>query len=80
MKISMERNERGQVIETFPPEDVIEVLAEIGPAGTREVSDRLGSAYETAYKKLRALEDDGQVTSRKVGNARLWFVQNGEEP
>ena len=72
-----QRNKKGQVVESYPTENVLDVLAEIGPAGTREVSDELGSSYETAYKKLRALEDDGRITSRKVANARLW-VANGE--
>lgn len=73
-----QRNEKGQVIESYPAEDVLEILTEIGPAGTREVSDKLGSSYETAYKKLRGLEDDGRVSSRKVANARLWFAADTE--
>lgn len=74
-----QRNEKGQVVESYPTEDVLGVLDEIGPAGTREVSDELGSSYETAYKKLRFLEDNGQVTSRKVANARLWIPADKHE-
>lgn len=74
-----QRNEKGQVVESYPVADVLEALHEIGPAGTREVSDELGSSYETAYKKLRALEDNGQVTSRKVANARLWMPADKHE-
>lgn len=73
-----QRNEKGQVVESYPPEDVLATLGEIGPAGTQEVADVLGSSYETAYKKLRALEDADQVTSRKVANARLWSVESRE--
>lgn len=67
-----QRNEKGQVVESYPPEDVLTTLGRIGPAATQEVAKELGSSYETAYKKLRALEDAEQVTSRKVANARLW--------
>ena len=74
-----QRNEKGQVVESYPAEDVLAVLQEVGAAGTREVSDELGSSYETAYKKLRALEDDGRVTSRKVANARLWMPSEKQE-
>lgn len=69
-----ERDSQGRVIETYPPSAVHNALATIGPAGTREVADKLGSSYETAYHKLRGLEDAGRVTSRKVANARLWQV------
>lgn len=67
-----ERDDAGRIKETYPLEDVHATLEAIGPAGTQEVADELGSAYATAYEKLRALEDEGRVTSRKVANARLW--------
>lgn len=70
--VARERDEHGRIKETYPLDDVHDALASIGPAGTKEVADELGSSYETAYQKLRALEDDGRVTSRKVANARLW--------
>lgn len=70
--VTRERDEKGRIKETYPLDDVHAVLAEIGPAGTSEVADELESAYATAYEKLRKLEDDGRVTSRKVANARLW--------
>lgn len=77
--MARERDESGRIKETYPLKDVHATLAEIGPAGTQEVADELGSSYETAYHKLRALEDDGRVTSRKVGNARLWSDADPEK-
>lgn len=74
------RDARGRIVEEYPLEDVYEALATLGSAGTQEVADKLGSSYETAYHKLRALEDNGRVTSRKVGNARLWSIaEEGDE-
>lgn len=70
-----ERDDHGQIIETYPRDTVRETLAEIGPAGTQEVADALDSSYQTAYAKLRDLEENGRVTSRKVANARLWSVE-----
>lgn len=67
-----ERDEQGRVKESYSLQSVYSALDTIGPAGTQEVADELGSSYETAYQKLRALEDDERVNSRKVGNARLW--------
>ena len=47
------------------------VIVPPGMASTSDVADALGSSYETAYKKLRALEDSDEIQSRKVANARL---------
>ena len=70
-----ERDEKGRIVETYPLEQVEDVLRDLGSAGTRSVADELGSSYETAYHKLRDLEDEGRVSSRKVANARLWTVE-----
>ena len=76
--VTRERDDQGRIKETYPLDDVQAALAEIGPATTREVEERLGCAYATAYEKLRELEDDGRITSRKVANARLWSVAEPE--
>lgn len=76
--MARERDESGKIIETYPLDDVEDALRGLGSAGTREVADELGSSYETAYHKLRTLEDEGRVTSRKVANARLWMIEEDE--
>lgn len=35
------------------------------------MADVVGCSYETAYKKLREIEDAGTIESKRVGNARL---------
>jgi len=40
--------------------------------GTQDVADALGCVYDTAYKRLRKLEDEGRVESQKVANTRIW--------
>lgn len=77
--VTRERDDQGRIKETYPLDDVHAALAEIGPATTREVEERLGCAYATAYEKLRELEDDGRVTSRKVANARLWSAEEAND-
>lgn len=47
-----------------------------GAAGTQEVADEVGCPYNTAYSKLRALENEGRISSRKIANARLWKVSD----
>lgn len=53
---------------------VVEAVAEHGPTGTTGVADALDCSYDLAYRRLRELEDEGRVTSDRVGNARLWRV------
>lgn len=68
-------DESGKYTETYADADVISAIESAGGmASTTEVAEALGCAYETAYKKLSALEDAGSITSRKVGNARLWLL------
>jgi hypothetical protein len=60
--------------ETFT--DALRTLG--GAAGTQEIADKVGCLYDTAYKKLRRMEDDGTITSRKIANARLWQLPEDE--
>lgn len=71
-------DESGQYSETYPREAFTDALGELGAAGTQEVADNLGCSYELAYKRLREMENDGEVESRRVGNARLWSVADDE--
>ncbi len=68
-----ERNEDdGKFTEEYPLEDFLNALDELGPSGTTDVSDYVGCDRRTAYLKLQALDDDDKISSRKVGNALLW--------
>lgn len=71
--------ESGKFTETYPPGLFVETLRESGPTGTQNVADELGCSYELAYRRLRDLEDEGRVTSDRVGNARLWSAADAEE-
>ena len=73
--------ESGKYTESYPSEAIIRAIDSAGGmASTTDVATDLGSSYETAYKKLRALEDSGEVDSRKVANARLWMIDSEEIP
>ena len=70
---SRDRDEgSGKFTEEYPREDFLNALSELGSAGTTEISEYVGCDRRTAYLKLRDLEDNKLVTSRKVGNALLW--------
>lgn len=60
----------GEVLDVFGArEDRAEPLI------ASEVGDTLGCSRKTAYNKLRALEEDGDLTSKKVGGrSRVYWV------
>lgn len=67
----------GQYSEKYPPEMFVDAIrADGGATGTQDVADTVGCSYETAYKKLHKLADDGAIVRRKVGNVNLWVVDN----
>jgi hypothetical protein len=68
--------ETGKYTETYPIDEYLSALESLGGSGgTQEVADEVGCAYRTAYAKLTQLEKDGDISSRKVGNARLWKLK-----
>ena len=65
--------ETGEYTQAYPPDDFVSALRALGgAAGTQEVADEVGCAYRTAHAKLTQLESDDQISSRQVGNAKLW--------
>lgn len=67
----------GKYTERYTPENFLSALESLGgSAGTQEVADEVGCAYRTAHSKLSELEDKGDLTFRKVGNAKLWELSS----
>lgn len=70
-------DETGRYTERYPLEEFISALeSSDGSASTQEIADNVGCAYRTAFAKLSELEDHGEITSRKVGNAQLWQIKD----
>ncbi|MFC6875486.1 helix-turn-helix domain-containing protein [Halobellus marinus] len=62
----------GKFTEEYPAQDFLEALVELGPSGTTDISDYVGCDRRTAYLKLKSLEEEGEIESKKVGNSLLW--------
>lgn len=71
-------DESGKYQEKYPTEEFLEAISQ-GGVGTQDVADSVGCSYETAYKKLRNLEETGLIDSRKVANTRIWGLRETEE-
>lgn len=79
--MSREREESGRYTETVTERDVLGVFAAVrGPVVTSgDVADELDCSRETARRKLRALESDGRVASRKTAGRVVWWrVDDGD--
>lgn len=69
--------ESGQYTETYPRDDFLTALEERGPdVGTQEIADIVGCNRDTAYRRLRDLEEENEIESRKIGMVRLWSISN----
>lgn len=70
----------GKYTERYTQEKFLFALESLGgSAGTQEVADEVDCAYRTAHAKLTELEEKGEITSRKVGNAKLWEMNLEED-
>ena len=73
-------NETGRYTGEYSTDDFIEAInSEGGMAGTGDISDIVGCAHDTAYKRLQEMEEGGLVSSKNVGNTLLWRVSNGND-
>jgi GTP-sensing pleiotropic transcriptional regulator CodY len=73
MMVKDRDEDTGKYTEAYPSEKFLSALESLnGSAGTQEVADEVGCAYRTAHAKLSKLENNGEINSRKVGNAKLW--------
>lgn len=70
----------GKYTEQYTPEEFLSAIGSMGgSADTQSVANKVGCAYRTAHAKLTELEDDGKLTSQKVGNAKLWILDTSDE-
>jgi MarR-like DNA-binding transcriptional regulator SgrR of sgrS sRNA len=63
----------------YTTSDVTEVFQDrddyAEPLTASEVAERLGCSRRTALNKLHALQEDTEVTSKKVGGrSRVWWI------
>ncbi|WP_157224710.1 winged helix-turn-helix domain-containing protein [Natronococcus occultus] len=64
--------ESGQYTETVTDEEIAEFVRNSNGLTTSEVADEFDYERPTAYRRLKSLEESGDVQSRKIGNSLLW--------
>lgn len=69
-------DDTGQYTDEYPEEAFLDAIKNADQMlGTGEVADSVGCAHDTAYKRLKKLEENGVVRSQRVGNTIVWFTE-----
>lgn len=67
--------ESGKYTTTYTDSEFIEAIQHLeGMAGTSEIAEEIGCTQRTAYTRLKSLEDQDRIKSRKVGSSLLWSL------
>ena len=67
------RDNTGRFATKYDEADILAAVEENEPAATSEVADAVGCARQNANYRLRKLEDEGEVRSKKVGPSLVWI-------
>lgn len=80
--MSREREDTGRYTETVTLDDVLGVFETVdGPVVTSgDVAEARDCSRETARRKLRTLEEQGRVASRKTAGRVVWWVVDEHAP
>ena len=67
--------ESGRYTTSYTDSEFIEALQHLeGMAGTSDIAEEIGCTQRTAYTRLKSLEDQNMIESRKVGSSLLWSL------
>lgn len=80
--MSRKREDSGRYTETVTLDAVLDVFKSVeGPVVTSgDVAEARGCSRETARRKLRTLEDQGRVASRKTAGRVVWWIVDPQAP
>ena len=61
----------------YSNEDFYNAVRDHQPASTKEIAEVVGCSRRWAHDRLGELEDDGHVSSKKIGREVAWFIELG---
>jgi len=68
-----DRDEGGRYTEKYSDEAFLEAIENVDVASTQNIAEEVGCSYDLAYRRLKNLEDEGEVETQEVRNAFIWF-------
>jgi predicted ArsR family transcriptional regulator len=71
--------EDGKFTATFESEDFLKAVGDLDLPTTADVADHVGCAHRTALYHLNQLEENGRLTAREAGRAKLWDLAENRE-
>lgn len=75
-----DRDDRGHFRPEHDDEEYVRAVAEREPAGTKEIADAVGVTRQNADKRLRRLENDDRIASKRIGNSLAWSLAQKSTP
>lgn len=73
-----ERDDRGHFQPEHDDREYLETVARREPAGTSEIAEAVGVTRQNADQRLRRLEEDGKIRSKKIGTSLVWTLEEDE--
>jgi len=62
----------GKYTTQYHPDDFLDALAQEDFLSTSDVAEAVGCTQNLAYRRLKELEDEGDVKSKKIGRTLAW--------
>jgi|APHM01.1.fsa_nt_gi hypothetical protein len=63
----------GKITQQYDDEQFIKMVKGSSPASTSEVAEGVGCSSDNAYRRLKTLEEAGEIKSKMVGNSLIWL-------
>ncbi|WP_141211939.1 transcriptional regulator [Halorubrum sp. Eb13] len=64
----------GKFSSRFTDEELVAAIDDLEPVGTSKIADYFDCSQQAAYQRLSNLEEEGNITSKLVGGARVWMT------
>jgi hypothetical protein len=71
--VTADRDEdSGKFTEQYPREEFLQAVNTLNNATTARIADEVGCSYDLAYRRLKDLEKEGDVTQTEIGSSFVW--------
>lgn len=62
----------GKFTQKYSREAFLQAVDKLDNATTARVADEVGCSYDLAYRRLKRLEKQGEVSLTKIGSSFIW--------
>jgi CTP-dependent riboflavin kinase len=69
-----DRDDDGQFTQEYEDKAFLSAITSLSVASTQSVADEVGCSYDLAYRRLKALNDEGEVRKEEVGGSFVWTL------